>query len=242
MKNPQEDYIIKKLLSYVSEIFDTTLIENYYGPSLSLKILNHVENIIVLENIKDKKHILALKYSAILHNIDNKLFFNKNNSNIIIKELFPDGILKKYIKEILELIHNPNKSIENDINKWMLIPRYIHMLESIGEQGLVRLYFFYCFYNKRIFPKNVFIEPIDFYKLKELSSEYVNKNLSMCEYYINLLSYGTYLENTNIPYITYEARLKIKFMEEYFYKIKENKLNADEIIKLKRKLEKKKLL
>lgn len=241
MKNPQEDYIIKRLLSYVSQVFDNTLVENYYGPSLSLKMLNHVENIIVLENIKDKKYISALKYSAILHNVDNKLFFDENNSNVIIEELFSSSILKKYIKEILELIHHPNKSV-NDGESWMLIPRYIHMLESIGEQGLVRLYFFYCFYNKRIFPKNSSIEPIDFYKLKELVTEHTNKHLSMCEYYINLLNYGTYLENTGVPYITCEARNKIKVMEEYFYKIKENKINANEIIKIKRKLEKKKLL
>lgn len=243
MKVLQEDYNIKKLISYVSEIYNSTLIDDYYGVSLSLKVLNHIENIIVLEKIKDKDYILALKYSAILHNIDNKLFFKKNNSNTIIEEIFGiNSVVGNYIKEILELIHNIKKNV-NHTKEWMLLPRYVHMLENIGECGLVRLYFYYCFYNKPLFSKNMNIETLQFYKLKELNNVYENKNMCMYEYFINLFSYSDYLKNSGIPYIINISRDRIEFMEKYFMEIKEKKyIDIEEILKIKKKLQKKKLL
>jgi len=236
----EENYVMQKLMSYVSEIFSTTKIEDYYGLSRSLKILNHVNNCIILENIKDKNYVLALRCASILHNIDNKQFFSKNNSKVILDSLFGNRSDNIIIQKILKLIHNPGTLTVSPDKEWMLIPRYAHMLECLGEPGLIRLYFYYCFYDKNIIPKKGSLKDIDYYNSEEFLDNCVYEN--MIEHYLSFYRYKQYLEKCNIPYVIKIARERCEFMKKYLIMVSVKKFNAEHLIKLKKNIEKKKLL
>lgn len=229
-----EIYVTQKLISSVSELFEPLKIENYFGVSRSLKILNHVNNCITVEGIKDKKIILSLRYASILHGVDNPMFFKKNNSREIIKTYIDDAKIESYVYKLLDYIYNDKCSNA----QWMLFPRYAHMLESLGKMSLVRLYFYYCFYEKPI-ESNKKIKSVEYYKNINMS-ECVPMN-NMIETYSHFLKYKIYLEKCNIPYIVNETRERCFFMEEYISNFEKN-FNVEEIIKINKFLREKRLI
>lgn len=238
----EDNYIVQRLISSLSELFQDIPTEKYYGVSRSIKVLNHVDNCIILENIKDKDIILALRCAAILHNADNKMFFKESSYNAknILKYTIPENIkLQKIILKLLFLIRNPYREIKS--KTWMLIPRYADMLESIGEVGLVRLYYYYNDRDKPLF-------------LENSNSQYIlNKILttvippisyeSMIEHYIHLILNVDYLEKSKIPYIVKESRERHDFMKKYISKFDQTQMiKIQDIVKLHTRLQKKKLL
>jgi|LakMenEpi03Aug12_release.lakeMendotaPanAssembly.Ray.scaffolds.fasta_scaffold90852_3 hypothetical protein len=232
-----ETYITQKLLSYVSEIYENVKVEKYFGVSRSLKILNHVNNCIILEGVKDKKIILALRYASILEGVDNPLFFSSPNSQKI-KDVIDDVEIRKKTYEILKYVHHIYDSQPKE--QYMLFPRYANMLELLGEVSLVRLYFYYCFYQKPIRVKK--LKSIEYYQNMDLFEEEDKFSNSMIEHYCHLLKYKSYLEKCNIPYIINEARERYLFMEKYISNYKLKTFDANEIIKINKKLRKKRLI
>jgi hypothetical protein len=230
-----ETYVTQKLLSFVSEIYENIKVEKYFGVSRSLKILNHVNNCIILEGIKDKKIILSLRYASILQGVDNPLFFSLPQSQKI-KDVIDDAEIRKKTYEILKYVYHDSQPKES--MSYMLYPRYAHMLELLGEVSLVRLYFYYCFYQKPIRVKK--LHPIEHYQNINLFEEVPTD--SMIEHYCHLLKYKPYLEKCNIPYIINESRERYYFMEKYISNYKLKTFDANEIIKLSKKLRKKRLI
>lgn len=172
-----EAEIYRRLHIAVNDIFLKNKFKKYYGPGYGAKILNHVNNCIVVEGLKNQRDIFVLRCSAILCSVYTIPF--KKNIRKILESLFPpknQNIIYD-IKKVLKLtLFDRDIDIQN-YETWKLFPRYAVIIEHMGEIGSERL----C-YNQT----------------PEIAEKNINKIIE--------LSIGE-LEKTNIPYIINLTRI-----------------------------------
>jgi hypothetical protein len=195
-----EEYLFYQLEKTIAGYIPTK-IKDCYGLGYSFKILNHVNNFIVLEGIKNQRIILILRCSALLCSIFT--FFLKKNIKKILLDIFPPNN-KKIIKDICDVVKiTQMESIQmNKIEEWKLIPRYSSKLEQIGEDGFIRLYSYFTNYKKLSFSE---ISEKFKYHQNEIYKELNNSGLS---YFIS--SSREKVDSFNINYFSEENLKKMK--------------------------------
>jgi hypothetical protein len=185
-----ETYIYQQLFSLVQTLFQNHPLQNYYGIHLSMKVLKHVNDCIVMESYKKQRNSFILRCSAILCSLP--LFFSSKDIRKCLYSIFPknNNRLIKDISSVISTIH-PLVPKKNMGNEWMLVSRYAFQLEQIGMEGGLRAYYFQNYKSSK--KEN----PISF-----LSDQ--RKKIKQ---------YADELEKSNIPCMVSSARDRFQQME-----------------------------
>lgn len=140
-----ESYIYQKLFSLVQSLFENHVLRNYFGVHLSMKVIKHVNDCIVIESHKKQRDNFIARCSAILCSLP--LFFSIKKIAKYIFPIFPknNGRLIKDICTVVSLIHIQTIPSDNSVlagGSWKLFPRYCFLLEQINLEGCLRSYYY----------------------------------------------------------------------------------------------------
>lgn len=176
----------------------------------ALRVLKNAENI--SSDYSNIDHEL-IEIAALTHDIsDRKFFANKNNIQLLKNLLSENGISKKRIDFLLDLIENISFSSENlQQNKSLelQILQDADRLDAIGAIGIARA-FSYGAYKKREF-YNPEIKP----KLNMSKEEYKkSESTTINHFYEKLL---TLKDSMNTPKGKEIAKQRHEFMEMFLY-------------------------
>lgn len=134
-----EAHIYQQLFSLVHSLFQGHPLQNYYGAHLSMKVLKHVNDCIVMESHKKQRDTFLLRCSAILCSLP--LFFSIKDIRKWLRAIFPkkNSRLIQDISHVICLAHSaPSKKLEDP---WKLFVRYCFLLEHLGMEGGLRAYY-----------------------------------------------------------------------------------------------------
>lgn len=145
------DGICRAIVLSLHDLFSECNSDGGHGVEHALKVYRHAENALAVDrSIRKPLHIQAIKYACLLHDADDKKFFNtKNNQNTrdILSRVCPGKTaLHNLVVKMIELVScstngNSTEGIAED-EMWMLIPRLCDRLEAIGEIGILRAWYY----------------------------------------------------------------------------------------------------
>jgi len=217
------DLICYKTVSALDELFSSHNVDRGHGADHSLSVLNHVNNALsVSNNPSNDSDRLAIRLAALLHDADDKKFFDSKdykNARFILDRVIPDKpkIQKLVLKMIKMVSYSENGNSETDEtakDKWLLYPRYADRLESIGAVGIERYYIYTLHIDRPLCSEST---PRAKTK-KELSrivtakryQNYLDKKIVedtfISHFYDKILHIADHIINCGNPYFVKEAR------------------------------------
>jgi len=203
--------IMQKYITDLTNILTTASVCKSHGVDHALAVLYH--SIKALESYNygiNLQEELAIKFAALLHDVDDIKFFpnNKNYENLryVIRDQ-PEPVVNLTIKmvEIVSSSKNADNVPDDIIGKeWMLIPRFADRVEAIGLIGVERCYQYNKTKEQPLYlldtPRAKSKDEIWKIATKSRYNSYVGKSKSMmCHYYDKLLRLGMF--ETSNPYL-----------------------------------------
>jgi uncharacterized protein len=129
----------------LESIFILNNVCSSHGIEHAIAVMNNAKKALKKSNFNLDKNIKkCILLAALLHDADDRKFFPNNFNYENVKEILDDidhNSLELIIK-MISLVSSSNNgdNIPNDIDEWMLYPRYADRLEAIGLIGIKRCY------------------------------------------------------------------------------------------------------
>lgn len=225
--------IIDKLKIFL----DKNNISQCHGFIHALSVLNNAINAIDKLNYElSDNQVKCILYASLLHDIDDHKFFsNKNNENL--REILQDennDIIEQVVKMINLVSSSKNGDNIDNIEEYMLIPRYSDRLEAIGIIGILRSFIYSLHTNTDIYtentprPKN--INEIWNYATIKKYKNYRGKSKSMIDHFFDKVLRSGFFPITN-SYLTEQTIDKNNENIDFILAFGNNLINSNEDIK-----------
>lgn len=239
--------ILNKAIIELENLMQIANVPSHHGTEHAIAVLNHMNKALHINEYKinDKSfhlyEILALQLAALLHDVDDRKYFNSSNNfnnainiiNLILPNDFDnkDFILAFTIESISYVSASkngndiPNRAIKHPELLW---PRYCDRLEAIGKIGAQRTIEYNCDINGPLFTDETpraktydeviqFATPDRFIKYKKSGG---HSNSVIDHFYDKLLHicdfgniYNIYLTETSLSGKQFLIDICIKFGE-----------------------------
>lgn len=215
--------ICNKVILALDELFCSHKVDKGHGIDHARDVLGHVNNALSVSNTpSDDSSRLAIRLAALLHDADDKKFFNtKNyeNARFILDRIIPGkNKIQKLVLKMIKLVsytENGNSkyniSIEED---WLLYPRYADRLEAIGGVGIERCYIYTIYIDRPLYlettPRATTREELDSIVTTKRYKNYLDKkkfeNTLISHMYDKVLHIADHVIESGNPYFVREAR------------------------------------
>ncbi len=217
------DIICNKTILALDELFRSHKVDKGHGIDHARDVLENVNNALSVSNTpSNDSSRLAIRLAALLHDADDKKFFNtKNyaNARFILNQVIPgENKIQKLVLKMIKLVsytENGNSkcgiSLEED---WLLYPRYADRLEAIGGVGIERCYIYTIYVDRPLYldttPRAKTREELSHIVTTERYKNYLNKkNLEdtfINHFYDKVLHVANHVIESGNPYFVKEAR------------------------------------
>ena len=217
-------FFLKKLLDFANQHIK----EEGHGFSHFMQVFQHVENAISCCRLEDKQKQL-IRYAALLHDVDDKKFFPQSCDYENARKLLEDQELSnaevEIIIKMISLVSCSTNGNENSdqLEEWMLYPRYADRLEALGKVGIQRAISYANHLGRPMHDETTervnTIEELNLVATKERFNNYVNKTkqatTTMGHFYDKLV----HLSNvqTNNPYFRNQFRIRHQLIVEFIF-------------------------
>jgi uncharacterized protein len=217
------DIICYKTISALDELLSSHKVDKGHGIDHSRSVLDHVNNALSVSNTpSDDTSRLAIRLAALLHDADDRKFFdtkNYENTRFILDCVVPgEKKLQKLVLKMIKLVSyttngnsKDDESVEQD---WLLYPRYADRLESIGEVGIERCYIYSIYVDRPLYlettPRAKTKEELNRIVTIDRYNSYLNneivENTLVGQIYDKILHIADHIIEGGNPYFVKEAR------------------------------------
>jgi len=217
------DLICYKTILSLDDLLYGKKVDKGHGIDHARDVLNHVNNALSVSNTpSDETSRLAIRLAAILHDADDKKFFdteNYENAQFILDRVIPGkNKLQKLVIKMIQLVsytENGNSRNASCIEEdWLLYPRYADRLEAIGAVGIERCYIYNIYIGRALYlettPRATTKEELSLIANTERYENYLNKktaeNTFISHIYDKVLHVAEHIIEGGNPYFVKEAR------------------------------------
>lgn len=217
------DVICYKTVSALDELFSSNKVDKGHGTDHARDVLNHVNNALSVSNApSNNSDRIAIRLAALLHDADDKKFFNSKNyenARFILEKVIPgQDKIQKLVLKMIRLVsysENGNSKTEETIKEgWLLYPRYADRLEAIGNIGIERCYIhtlhidrpLYCESTPRAKTKKELSQIVTPERYQEYLDKKIVENTFLDHFYYKILYVAGHIIESGNPYFIKEAR------------------------------------
>jgi len=226
------DVICYKTVSALDELFSSHKVDKGHGTDHARDVLNHVNNALSVSNTpSNDSDRLAIRLAALLHDADDKKFFNSKNyenSRFILDRVVPgkSKMHKLVLKMIKMVSYSENGNSESDETvkeNWLLYPRYADRLEAIGGVGIERCYIYTLHIDRPLYfestPRAKTRKELNQIATAERYQNYLDKKRSedtlIDHIYDKVLHVADHIIESRNPYFVKESRERHEIVVEF---------------------------
>ena len=187
---------MNKYIEQLNTILESNNVCKSHGIEHAIAVMNNAQEALKYCHVDNKatKNVLL---AALLHDADDYKFFKNNDTYHNVKTIMT--ACKDSEEDINQVIHmidivsssKNGDSIPDNIQEWMLIPRYADRIEAIGKIGIIRCYKYIQTQNQPYYTNDTFIPTCeeDIYNVATLEryNNYSGNSVSMIDHYYDKL-------------------------------------------------------
>nr|QBK86152.1 MAG: metal dependent phosphohydrolase [Marseillevirus LCMAC101] len=217
------DIIVTKTILALDELISSHKVDKGHGTDHARDVLNHVNNALSVSNTpSDDTARLAIRLAALLHDADDRKFFdskNYENARFILDRVIPEKKkIKQLVLKMIKLVsytENGNSKDSSCLKEdWLLYPRYADRLEAIGAVGIERCYIYNLYIGRSLYlettPRATTKEELSRIATTERYENYLNKKTTedtlINHIYDKVLHIADHIIESGNPYFVKEAR------------------------------------
>ncbi len=226
------DIICYKAILALDEILSSHKVDKGHGTDHARDVLNHVNNALSVSNTpSDDTSRLAIRLAAILHDADDKKFFdskNYENARFILDRVIPGKRkIQKLVLKMIRLVSYTENGNSKDAScvkeDWLLYPRYADRLEAIGGVGIERCYIYTIYVDRLLYlettPRAATKEELSQIITTERYQNYLDKKSSedtlISHIYDKVLHIADHIIESGNPYFVKEARERHRVVVDF---------------------------
>lgn len=187
-----------RLIEMIMDLYQNRNVCKSHDIQHILRVAVHVKNALILANISDENIKRNIIYAALLHDVDDKKFFDTedyNNTRVMLDaiclSLVDIDIIIRMISYVSVSTNGDKIPEEALINEYFLYPRYADRLDALGKEGVRRCYEYTLSSQRPLFTEKTKVpsneEDIWIIASKERRDNYTGKSDSMIDHYYDKL-------------------------------------------------------